>query len=298
MKPARFDYERPTTVEDALALLGDGSDETRVMAGGQSLMPMLAMRLSRPERLVDINGIAELQGVKLHDGVIDIGAGTRQRSVERADVVVRELPILIDALQLVGHPTIRNRGTFGGSLAHADPAAELPAVAVALGAEFVIRSTRGTRVEAAQDFLIGHFTSSLEVDELLVAVRFPLSSVPRYMAIEEYSRRSGDFAVAGAVCALDVDSGRVHNARVVGIGVDAHPRRCGLAEELVNGADLGDQSVIDAACAALADDCNPSDDVHGSASYRRRIVAETLRRALAKCWNSAKQNAAIEEEAN
>lgn len=290
MKPAAFEYERPTTIEAALELLADGTRETFVLAGGQSLMPMLAMRLSRPERIVDINEIAELQRIEATDGVLEIGACTRQRAVEHSDVVRRELPVLVDGLHLIGHPTIRNRGTFGGSLAHADPAAELPALAVALGAELLVRSPGRTRTVPAEEFLVGLFTTSIVPGELVVAVRFAPSAVPRHAAIVEYSRRSGDFAIAGAVCAVDIHAGVVSGARVVGVGVDPAPRRCAAAEDVLNGADLADLAVIDAAAAALAADCNPTNDVHGSAAYRRRVVAETFRRAVRACLLAAQHD--------
>lgn len=291
MKPAAFRYERPTTIDAAVDLLAS-DPEARVLAGGQSLMALMAMRLARPELLVDINEIPELARIDDAGPVIEIGAGVRQRAVERHPAVRAALPVLSGAIALIGHPTIRNRGTVCGSLAHADPASELPAVAVALDAEMVIRSASATREVPAREFFVGPFTTSMEQGEMLTHVRFDVRKAPRYGAIVEHARRSGDFAVAGAVCGLDVDAdGQVTDARVVGFGVDSFPRRSSAAEAPLRSATLAGAASLDPAWSAMLDDsaqqladhCEPTSDIHGSAAYRRRIVGEMLRRAVRRC---------------
>jgi len=283
VKPAPFLYRRPTDLATALGLLGDDPDGARVLAGGQSLMALMAMRLARPEVVVDINEIAALAGIERDGAVIQIGAAVRQRAVERDPDVRASLPVLADAVALIGHPTIRNRGTVCGSLAHADPASELPAVAVALDADLVVQSTAGTRVVPARDYFVGPFTTSMEPGEMLTHVRFDTSTAPSRAAIVEHARRSGDFAIAGVVCGLDLDeTAGVAGASVVAFGVDPFPRRAVAAEQAL-AARAVTVDAIDEAAGLLADGCDPTSDIHGSASYRRRIVAEMLRRAVGRC---------------
>jgi CO/xanthine dehydrogenase FAD-binding subunit len=195
MKPAPFDYEAPRTVEAALALL---DDESKVLAGGQSLVPVMNFRLARPERLVDVNGIAELAYLRRSGGVLHIGALTRQATLERSDLVAREWPLLRQAVRHVGHPQIRARGTVGGSVAHADPTAELPVALTALDARFHVRSRRGARVLTAGELFVSHLTTTLAADELLVEIEVPPLPAGAGTAFVEHARTHGDFAIAGA----------------------------------------------------------------------------------------------------
>ncbi len=198
MKPAPFEYHAPETVDDVLGLLAEHGDEAKVLAGGQSLVPMLALRLTRFEHLVDLNRVPELAGFARDNGTLVVRAGTRQRVMERAPEIAAAVPLLAQATPLIGHFQIRNRGTVGGSLAHADPASEYPAVAVALGAELELAGPGGARRRvAADDFFVGTWTTAAEPDELLVAARFPVWPGSSGFAIEEVARRHGDFALAG-----------------------------------------------------------------------------------------------------
>jgi carbon-monoxide dehydrogenase medium subunit len=287
MKPAAFRYHRASGLEEALAVMADDAEEVRALAGGQSLVALMAMRLSRPEVLVDLNGLGELAGIEVRDDRLCIGAMTRQRDVEMSPLVAQHAPVLRSALGYVGHVTIRHRGTIGGSIAHADPAAELPTVAVALDAEIVLRSATGTRVVAADDFFDGYLMTAIEPGELLVEVRFPLDRIPARHAVVEFARRAGDFAVAGAVVLADVDQdGTVTRARAVPLGVGPAPRRSRQAEDVLVGRTLDDDAIHESA-ARVAADCSPSDDIHGSAAYRREIVAEMTRRALSRIAQGA-----------
>ena len=203
MKPAPFEYHAPETVDEVLALLAEYGDEAKVLAGGQSLVPMLALRLTRFEHLVDVNRVTELAGFGRENGTLVVQAATRQRVIERDAAVGAAVPLLARATPLIGHFQIRNRGTVGGSLAHADPASEYPAVAVALGADLEIARHGGERRRTpADDFFVGTWTTTVEPDELLVAARFPVWPARSGFAIEEVARRHGDFALAGVACAI------------------------------------------------------------------------------------------------
>jgi carbon-monoxide dehydrogenase medium subunit len=241
MKPAPFEYHRPETIEEAVSLLGELGDTAKVLAGGQSLIPMLALRLTGFDHLVDVGRIAELQGIERRDGQIWIGAGTRFASVEASPEAAAGVPLLTRATPLIGHFQIRNRGTVGGSLAHADPAAEYPAVALALGAAMEVRSPRGERTITAADFFDGLWTTSMEPDELLVAVSFPSWLGRCGFAVEEFARRHGDFAVAGTALGVQLDAqDRVSRCAIGLIGLGARPERAGRAEESVVGRAAGE----------------------------------------------------------
>jgi carbon-monoxide dehydrogenase medium subunit len=263
VKPARFDYVAAASSDEALAALENG--EAKVLAGGQSLVPMLNMRLARPSLLVDINRVPGLDGVEL-DGGVRIGALARQ-----ADVLVSpaaaEVPVLAAALRQVGHPATRSRGTIGGSLAHADPAAELPAVLLALDGEIVARSTTGERTIDAEALFAGPFATALRPDELLTGVVLPRQG-PRPFGFAELSRRHGDFALAGAIVLL-------RPARLVLFGLGGAPERAPEAERAL------DEDAPAAEVAELATrDLDPVDDVHADGAYRRRVAAVLVRRAV------------------
>jgi carbon-monoxide dehydrogenase medium subunit len=282
MKPPPFDYAAPDSVDEAVALLASAGDEAKVLAGGQSLLPLLALRLASPSVLVDVGRIDGLGRIEVGaDGAVMIGALVRQRAVERDGEMPRWAPLLAQAVPLVGHAAIRNRGTIGGSLAHADPAAELPLVALAAEAVAIVRGPDGERAVAAPDLFAGYFTTSLEPDELLVAVRFPPWPARTGSAVEEFSRRHGDFAVAAvaAVVRLD-DRGDVAEVRLALAGVDTTPIRAAGAEKLLAGSTPSPAAWREAGEAAAAD-LTPPTDLHGTAAYRRRLVRVLSERALA-----------------
>jgi carbon-monoxide dehydrogenase medium subunit len=272
VKPAPFTYHRPTTVAEAAGLLSEHADSAKPLAGGQSLVPLLALRLASFEHLVDLNGVAELTGVERTNGHVRVGAMTRQRVAEHDATVAADVPLLAAALPWIGHVQIRNRGTIGGSIAHADPASELPTVARALDAELELASASGTRVVAAADFFEGTFMTTIADDELLVAVRFPVWGAGSGFAVKEFARRHGDFAVAGAMAGVEVDAGgTITKAAVAFFGMGSTPIRATSAEAALVGsavADLDPRAVAETAVA----DTEPGDDIHASAVHRRRIA--------------------------
>lgn len=273
MKPAPFDYHAPESVDDAIGLLREHGDEAKLLAGGQSLVPMLALRLTRFAHLIDLNGVDSLTG---HDDdltTLRIGAMTRQRVLERDAQIAVAAPLLTKAAPYIGHFQIRNRGTVGGSLAHADPASELPAVALALDAQFTVSG----RTVAAADFFVGTWSTAIADDELLTDIRFPIWPGEVRAAVNEVARREGDFALAGAAVQVAVADGAISRAAIALFGVDSTPIRAHEAEvALVAGAD-------DREVAALAlRDADPNDDIHATAQQRRRIGVATVQRAIAE----------------
>jgi aerobic carbon-monoxide dehydrogenase medium subunit len=288
MKPAPFDYHRPETAAEAVGLLADLGDEAKILAGGQSLIPMLALRLTAFGDLVDVGRVEGLRGVEPRADEVWIGAGTTAAAVENSASVAAGVPLLARATPFVGHFQIRNRGTIGGSLAHADPAAEYPAVAVALDAELETLSPRGTRRIPAGAFFMGLWDTALEPDELLTGVRFPVWSGRRGFAVEELARRHGDFAIAGAAVAIELDADdRVRRCGIGLMGLGPTPVRAAKAEAAAVGAAVGDLGPEDVGRLAVADlDAVPS-DLHGSSAYRTRIGAVVAARA----WSAAGREA-------
>jgi len=277
VKPPPFDYHAPVTVEEACGLLGLLED-AKVLAGGQSLVPLLNFRLARPQHLVDINRIPGLDRIYERDRGVAVQALARQAAVEDSELVARVCPLLTAAVRLVAHRVIRNRGTVCGSLAHADPASELPAVILALGGHVVARSARGDRVIAADEFFGGVMETALAPDELLVEAWFPASRGPH--AIVEESRRHGDFALAGAALFYDPDDGgKARNAHVGVIGVADRPLRLAAVEAVLNGRVINDETIAAAAAAARAA-VDPADDIHAGGAYRRALVGTMVERAL------------------
>jgi len=282
MKPAPLEYEAPTLLADAVAILGDPDRDAVVLAGGQSLMPMLNLRLARPGTLVDLRHIDGLDHIRLEGDTLVIGAMATKRAVEQSQLVLEHHPLLHAATLEVGHPQIRNRGTVGGSMAHADPAAEYPAVAVACDAEMTVVGPDGERNIAAAEFFLGYLTTALEPGEILTEVRLPTmarngdgGSRPGW-AFCEMSRRHGDFAMVGTAVTLALDTeGRCQDVRLVLFAVGSTPLRVLDAEQILSGQ-VPDDAVyaeLGAAVAAAAD--SPMSDVHASAEYRRHL-AEVL----------------------
>jgi carbon-monoxide dehydrogenase medium subunit len=288
VKPATFEYHAPTTVDEAVGLLSAHADECKPLAGGQSLVPRLALRLTRFEHLVDLNRVEELAGVRRNDGVVTIGAMTRQRAIERDPDVAAALPLVASAVPFIGHSQIRNRGTVGGSLAHADPASELPAVALALDAELEVASSAGRRSVPAAEFFEGTWTTCLRDDELLVAARFPVWGGRSGFAFEEVARRSGDFALAGVAAAVELGGdGAVQRCALGLLGMASTPVRATAAEESVLGRALTGSDLDEVARLATAD-LDPPDDVHATSTYRRRVGAHLVRRALSRALEEAR----------
>ena len=281
MKLPSVEYEAPATVAEAVGLLAEHQDEANVLAGGQSLIPLLALRLARPAVLVDINGVAELSGMSRANGWLAVGAMTREYIAEESAEVAQAVPLLAAALPLIGHEAIRNRGTIGGSLAHADPAGELPAVARALDAEFVVRSAaETTRVVAAADWFEGYLATARRPDEMLTEVRFPVAAAGTGAAIEEVARRHGDFAIVGLAAQLTLtEDGVISDARLAFSGVADFPVRARDAEELLGGQRPSAELFEEAAAAATAA-LDPPADLHGSSEYRKKVAAAPVRRGM------------------
>jgi carbon-monoxide dehydrogenase medium subunit/6-hydroxypseudooxynicotine dehydrogenase subunit alpha len=280
VKPPPFAYARAESRDEAVAFLAEWGDDAKVLAGGQSLMPLMNFRLARPAYLVDINGVDELADFRAADGDgLVIGALCRHAFLEGRDELEGPWRALAEAMPLIGHYPIRVRGTAGGSIAHADPAAELPVVCAALGAELVAASTAGARTIPAAEFFAGPFTTALRPDELLVEVRVPGPPTGAVTAFEEFSERAGDFALACVCAGAALSDGRCTWARIALGGVGPAPVRATEAEEMLVGSDLGDDALTEAAHAAAAG-CNPGGDFHASAMFRKELVVALLRRAF------------------
>lgn len=283
MKPGNFEYRVTDSVDEAVSLLAEHGDEAKVIAGGQSLVPLMNLRLARPSVLVDINPVRSLGAVRRNGDVV-IGAMVRHREAERSTELRSATPIVCHALSYVGHPAIRSRGTIGGSVAHSDPAAELPTVLTALDATVVARSVRGERQILAEDFFTGFLTTSLDADEVVTEIRMADRKAGWGWGFEEFSRRHGDFAVVGvaAMVAAD-DRDRVADARLVFSGVGATPVRAHEAEEALRGESAGSEAFREA-LAVAARSLDPPDDLHGSAAYRRHLATVLGERALMAAW--------------
>lgn len=290
MKPAPFDYFRPSSLDEALAALAS-SDSAKVLAGGQSLIPSMNFRLSQPSLLVDIRGAEGLDALEAGPDGVAIGASVTQSRVKNSDEVYAAAPGLRKALRFVGHLQIRNRGTVCGSLAHADPAAELPALAMAAGARLTIRGPEGERTAEADGFYLGPYWTALEPAEIITGVRFPAQAPGAVTMVDEIARRSGDFAVAGLAAVFDAAGGEVTGARLVSFGVSGRPGRMTAAEEAVRGfrADSEGEDLYEAACGDAAD---ALDDIHASSEYRREALGALLvRNARAAAANGAGKGA-------
>jgi aerobic carbon-monoxide dehydrogenase medium subunit len=286
MKLPPVEYEAPTTLAEAADLLAEHQDEASVLAGGQSLIPLLALRLARPAVLVDINRVTELSGIARVNGSLAIGAMTREYVAEESAAVAEAVPLLAAALPLIGHEAIRSRGTIGGSLAHADPAAELPAVARALDAELVVRSASETRVIAAADWFEGYLTTARRPDELLTEVRFPVAAPGTGAAFEEVARRHGDFAIVGLAVSVTLSGGVISDARLAFSGLADVPVRASDAEDHLKGERPSSELFAEAARLATAG-IDPPADLHGSAEYRKKVAAALVRRGLAAATGNA-----------
>lgn len=280
MKPAPFQYFAPTTLDEALALLAEHGDAAKVLAGGQSLVPMMNFRLVSPSIIIDLNRVAGLDYIRDHEGGLAFGAMTRQRKLERDSVVASRAPLVAETMPFIAHSQIRNRGTIGGSLAHADPAAELPAVMIASSAKLKVKSQKAERWVDARDFFLGLFTTALEPTELLTEIVLPPMPACAGYSFQEVSRRHGDYALAGVatVIALD-DKGLCRDARIVFLGLGAQSIDArGAAKQIIGAKPNAD--AIRAAAEAVDAEIDPSSDIHASAEFRRHLAKVLTRRAL------------------
>ncbi|MGH7700624.1 MAG: FAD binding domain-containing protein [Gemmatimonadales bacterium] len=288
MKPAPFAYHRPATLDEALALLAEHGGDAKPLAGGQSLIPAMNFRLARPTTLVDLNRIGELAYVREAPDGLRLGAMTRQRAAERSEAVERAAPLVRETLPFVAHPQIRNRGTVGGSLAHADPAAELPATFLALDARFGARSRAGERWIAAGEFYTGLFATALAPDELLADVLIPPLPPHTGWAFDEVSRRHGDYALAGAATVVALDqAGRCATVRIALLSVGDGPVLAREAAAALVGNAPTDEAIRAAAEAAADRDIDPPADIHASAAYRRQLVRVLVRRTVTRAFARA-----------
>jgi aerobic carbon-monoxide dehydrogenase medium subunit len=280
MKPARFEYYAPQSLDEALALLNRFAGDARILAGGQSLVPLMNMRLARPNSVVDINRLAELDYIRINDDYLSIGAITRHRAIEHSQIVLAVCPLLSKAVGFVGHPQVRSRGTIGGSLAHADPAAEYPVVAAALDAEIKLRSIRGDRIVGWQQFFVSDYATDVEPDEMVVEIRFPRSHGANACEFVELSRRHGDFAMVEAAVKIEFDKNDQCSRVAIGLGgVASMPVRASLSETILQGKSPR-KAIIREAASAATESLDPVSDVHASAGYRKQMVSLLVYRAL------------------
>ena len=279
MKAAAFAYARARSVDDALELLAAHGDGAKVLSGGQSLMPAMNLRLISPELIVDIGGIAELRGIGVQGNTLRIGALTRHADLLRASEIADHAPLLAEAVLHVAHPAIRNRGTLGGSLAHADPASELPACMLVLDAVIVIRSRTGERRMAAADFFRGIFQTALSADELLVAIEIPIGRTNATHFFHEFARRHGDYAIAGLAAQAVIKSGAFTDLRLAFFAVGDRPVLAGAARRLIN--TVVTPALLLNACAALGEELDPQDDQQASSGMRRHLAKVLMARSIA-----------------
>jgi len=290
MKPAPFEYFAPVELQEALDLLERYGDEAKILAGGQSLMPLMNLRLARPGLIIDINRLSSLDTITATpEGGLTIGALTRQRALERSKIVQEQNPILAAAMPLIGHFQIRNRGTIGGSLVHADPAAELPAVSLLLGAEFLLRSKSAVRVVPAAEFFLSYLTTAIRPAELLTEIRLPKWPSGEAWAVQEIARRKGDFALIGVALRAELDAEEtMQKAVIVMFGVDSKPLRMERAEAILKGRRIS-EAFLRALSGVVAEELEPDSDIHASAAYRKEVGGVLVRRALESALAKVKE---------
>jgi aerobic carbon-monoxide dehydrogenase medium subunit len=279
MKLPPFEYACPTTINEAVALLASHDGEAKPLAGGQSLVPMLAFRVASPSLLVDLRKLAELREIKIADGGVTLGAMVRWRDILDDARLRKAHPLLVAAVEHVAHYQIRNRGTVGGSIAHADPAAELPGIVVTCEAKIAVVGKSGARVIEAANFFQGPLITALQADEIITEIRLPAWPQQRRFGFQEFARRRGDFALAAAMLFYDEEAGKVRNAHVGAIGVADRPLRLPAVEQVLNGNTIDDTIIAKAEAAASAS-VDPHDDIHASSAYRKALIGVMVERAL------------------
>ena len=289
MKPAPFEYFQPQSLNEALALLAEHGGDAKPLAGGQSLIPAMNFRLATPAVLVDLNALPELAYIE--DGeALRLGGMTRQSTVERSALVAKEAPLVSETMPFIAHAAIRNRGTVGGSLAHADPAAELPAVMLALNARFTLKNQKSTRTVSADDFFVGLFTTAVEPGELLTEIEIPKAAARTGFAFQEISRRHGDFALVGVAAAVTLDErGTCTDSRIALLSVGDRPMLAERASAALQAQRPSPEAIQAAADAAAQNDIDPSSDIHASAKFRRQLANVLTRRVLTLAFSRAQQ---------
>jgi CO/xanthine dehydrogenase FAD-binding subunit len=291
MKPATFEYVVAESIDAAVAALAAADGEGKILAGGQSLVPMLNFRLLRPAILVDINRIPDLAFIEERPDHIAIGALTRHYRLETSPIIAEHLPVVTESMRHVAHLAIRNRGTIGGSLSHADPAAELPMLALLLDATLHVASTAGPRAVSARNFFLGPLTVDLAADEMVTRITLPKLPPASGWGFAEVARRRGDFALAAAAATLTLRDGTIAEARIAMTGIDETAKRASEAEALLSGRKLT-PDLIEAAIAAVRAGVNPPTDLHASSDYRRHLIGVLAGRVLADAWRRAGGEAA------
>jgi len=287
MIPATFDYEAPTTLDEALALLEKHGDEAKILAGGHSLIPMMKLRFAEPETLIDINNIPGLSYVKEEAGYLKIGAMTREAEVEHAEVIAGKYPIFLDATKLIADPQVRNMGTIGGNLAHGDAANDHPAVMFALNAEVEITSSEGSRTVPIDEFFYGFYMTAIQPNEILTEIRIPIPPARTGNAYHKLERKVGDYATAGVAVQITLDEQGVCTYAGIGLtNVNPVPMRVERAEELLQGSQITDELITQAATFA-SEDCNPSADLRGDEEYKRAMVGVLVKRMIKKALERA-----------
>ncbi|MFY9896404.1 MAG: FAD binding domain-containing protein [Xanthobacteraceae bacterium] len=279
MKLPSFDYACPATIAEAIALLAAHGGEAKPIAGGQSLVPMLAFRLTAPTLLVDLRKLSELRQIKITDAGVTLGAMVRWCDILNEPPLRQAHPLLVAAVEHIAHYQVRNRGTVGGSLAHADPAAELPGIAVTCDAGIVALGSAGPRVIAAADFFRGALMTALRPDEIVTEIRFPAWPRQRRYGFREFARRRGDFALAAAAVTFDEIEKKFRNVRVGAVGIGDRPMRVAAAERALEGGEMTEATIAGCAAAASAA-VDPADDIHASAAYRKTLIGVMVERAL------------------
>ena len=286
MKPAAFDYIAPNSLEAAVEAIAAANGDGKVLAGGQSLMPLLNFRMTRPTVVVDLMHIPGMSFIELRGNAVAIGAMTRHADLEFSDLVAQKLPVMAAAMRHVAHLAIRNKGTIGGSLSHADPAAELPMLAVFYGATLKVQGSNGRRDIAAEDFFVSALTNCLDPDEIVFEIDFPVLASHAGWAFEEVARRFGDFALACIAVSFDVLDDKIADARVAVMGVADTPRRLREAEQVLKGARRGPEAA--ARFAEVVRSClSPPSDIHVSAEYRKNLIGALAERAFTTAWTRA-----------
>lgn len=289
MKPAPFEYYAPTTVEEALTNLTDLGYSGKVLAGGQSLIPAMNFRMARPAALVDLNRVKELFYIKpTSEGGLAIGTMTRVSTVEHSAAVAERFPLIAETIKYIAHPQIRNRGTFGGAIAHADPAAQLPAIAVALQAKLVIKSKKGERTVSADDFFVGPFMTVLEPEDMLAEVILPPMAPHSTGAYKQVSRQRGGYAQAAAISVVTLDDRkRCKDVRLVLFSVGETPILSKVAPRVLNGNEPSEAAIREVAAQVAKDEVDPGSDIHGTAEYRRNLVDVLVGRSLTEAFARA-----------
>lgn len=280
MKPAPFKYVAARHLDEVMELLAEYGDEAKVLAGGQSLIPTMSFRLAQPEVLIDLNGVDGLDGISATDNGLRIGTMCRQRAVEHSELVAQRTPLLTETMPWIAHPQIRNRGTFGGSLAHADPASELPAVVSVLGGSFHIRRQDGEERVTSEDFFQALFETAIGPEDLLLGVEIPAQPTGSGWAFQEFARRHGDYALVGVAVSLRVEGGVCRGARIALLSVGEGPMRARKAEQSLVGESLSPAILERAADLAARQDIDPPGDIHASTAYRRHLAEVLTRRTL------------------